>query len=361
MIGPKRFLKYVRIEAPSYPMFKPKIRNNSKEIELPAFSGKRDSTLKHLRVKSGGKISGHLRNTTLDVINFKIQAQQEKMGSNWFKIKTLMKRTVKDFIRNPESLIGITFIQLAISICFGALYYNGSENWSAEFENHHNRVGLIFLCCIVLWQTAIISGDLLLAQRDLFVREVQSGYYTAGPYFIAKYTCEVLPNRLIPLIFYSTITYWMSGLWPSFNAWILWVLPLINIAICSGSLMMFYSVLMSRSMMMAMYIITAFLLFVVAGLTPNLANLTPALSWLQWISPARYAFTAQIVNEFENIDINTYALQNTTRIEALEAIQDLLVLDDYNLYWRNVGILWGFTVVFSVGPYFALRQVTKKV
>merc|ERR1719498_756649 len=65
-------------------------------------------------------------------------------------------------------------------------------------------------------------------------------FYTAGPYFVSKFICELIPNRLIPLIFYSTITYWMSGLWKSFNTWLLWLLPIVNIGFASGSVLMLY-------------------------------------------------------------------------------------------------------------------------
>ena len=105
----------------------------------------------------------------------------------------------------------------------------------------HNRAGLLFLFGIVTWQTAIISADLLYRQNELFIREFQAGYYTAGPYFVSKYFCEVLPNRMIPVFFYAVITYWMSGLYPSFEAWLLWLLPLLNLAVGSGSILFLYA------------------------------------------------------------------------------------------------------------------------
>ena len=40
-----------------------------------------------------------------------------------------------------------------------------------------------------------------------------SGYYRVSSYFLAKVFCDLLPIRVIPVIFYCTITYWMIGMY----------------------------------------------------------------------------------------------------------------------------------------------------
>jgi len=47
--------------------------------------------------------------------------------------------------------------------------------------------------------------DLLCSHQNV------SGYYRVSSYFFAKILCDILPIRLFPVIFYTTITYWMIG------------------------------------------------------------------------------------------------------------------------------------------------------
>merc|ERR1712039_703995 len=170
----------------------------------------------------------HKRTTTLFQINLAVV--KGDLPGSYSKFKTLSGRSVKDYIRNPQSLASNVGVQAFISLLFGLLYLSPGKTWDLDsIEEQQNRIGILFLFCICVWQTAVISADIFFKQNALFLREVQAGYYTAGPYFISKFICELIPNRVIPLIFYATITYWMSGLWKSFDTWLLWLLPIINI------------------------------------------------------------------------------------------------------------------------------------
>lgn len=304
---------------------------------------------------------GHRKTTTLGHIVRKIETATHQ-PSNLFKIKILCVRSIKDYIRNPESLIGTFLVQLLISGCFGFLYFNNGP-WSGSYENNHNRAGILFLFGIVLWQTAIISANLLTRQNELFLREVQSGYYTAGPFFLAKYCCEVLPNRFIPLFLYATITYWLSGLWPSFTAWILWLLPMLNIAVASGSILFLYATIFKWETLTQVYILTSLFSFIVVGISPSLHSLLPVISWARWISIPRYAFINHVINEFIAIQVDVNdptAFMNKT--ENAELIQDLLLIDKFDMrgYWRNLIIMWIMTIVVIMATYLGMKYKTMK-
>ena len=293
----------------------------------------------------------HKRTTTLFQIN--LEVIKGDLPGSFSKFKTLAGRSCKDYIRNPQSLASNVGVQAFISLLFGLLYLSTDGSWGLDtMEEQQNRIGILFLFCICVWQTAVISADIFFKQNALFLREVQAGYYTAGPYFVSKFICELIPNRVIPLIFYATITYWMSGLWKSVNTWLLWLLPIVNIGFASGAVLMLYcSLIPDFRAAVQSYILTTVFSFVVLGVAPNLASLTPALRWIQWISIPRYVFVNNLIAEFTSLPDS--ANMTTAERNELIASSDFLSIDDFTMngYWRNIGIVWAMTLVIIVSTY----------
>jgi len=47
--------------------------------------------------------------------------------------------------------------------------------------------------------------------------ETVSGYYRTSAYFLAKLVCDVVPQRVFPIVLFAVITYFMIGtLWWNF-------------------------------------------------------------------------------------------------------------------------------------------------
>ena len=156
---------------------------------------------------------GHVRNTTLFNINLSIQ--KDEFPSSFYKFKTLAKRSLINYKRNPESATSNIAISFGVALLAGLLFYNkGQWGIGGDLLEHHNRIGLLFMFTLALWHMAIISADLLVRQHILEEKEMIAGYYTAGPYYISKFICEMLPNRMIPLVFYSGIHFFVQKIWP---------------------------------------------------------------------------------------------------------------------------------------------------
>ena len=118
----------------------------------------------------------HKRTTTLFQINLAVV--KGDLPGSYSKFKTLSGRSVKDYIRNPQSLASNVGVQAFISLLFGLLYLSPGKTWDLDsIEEQQNRIGILFLFCICVWQTAVISADIFFKQNALFMREVQAGYY----------------------------------------------------------------------------------------------------------------------------------------------------------------------------------------
>merc|ERR1712066_1200504 len=105
-------------------------------------------------------------------------------------------------------------------------------------------------------------------------------------------------NRVVPIIFYTCITYWMSGLHKDFTTWLLCVLPLTNLAMCSGALILLYCALSNdiRVVINSFIITTLFSLFA-TGLSPSISQLPIIIRWFQWISIPRYTLINLLISE----------------------------------------------------------------
>ena len=53
--------------------------------------------------------------------------------------------------------------------------------------------------------------ELFVKERKLFLHENANGFYRVSVYFLAKVTCDILPLRLMPVVVYSCILYFMVG------------------------------------------------------------------------------------------------------------------------------------------------------
>lgn len=55
------------------------------------------------------------------------------------------------------------------------------------------------------------SLELFIAERKIFVHENANGFYRVSVYFLSKVTCDIIPLRLLPVIVFSCVCYWMVG------------------------------------------------------------------------------------------------------------------------------------------------------
>ena len=146
-----------------------------------------------------------------------------------------LSTTLSSYTRDTVALASNIGVQILISLAFGLLFFKGGTSYyslstatTQDIQEQQSRLGLIFGFIFGIWHTTILSAAMFHNKSILFFREVKSGYYTAGPYFLSKFICEMLPNRLVPIILYSCVTYWMGGLWKSAEVFILWLLPLLT-------------------------------------------------------------------------------------------------------------------------------------
>ncbi|TNN46873.1 ATP-binding cassette sub-family G member 2 [Liparis tanakae] len=125
--------------------------------------------------------------------------------------------------------------------------------------------------------------------------ENSSGYYRTSVYFLSKIFADLIPNRIIPILVFSAIAYYMMGLKPAVGAFLCFALTMSLVSLAGVGLAFLVSASVSSFAMANILIALPFVFMMVfGGFLVNLNAMLSWLSWLQWISIFRYGLNNQV-------------------------------------------------------------------
>ncbi|CAG5130203.1 unnamed protein product [Candidula unifasciata] len=145
----------------------------------------------------------------------------------------------------------------------------------------------------------------------IFLREYGTGLYRADVYYFTKSIAE-LPVFCAITILYTTVTYWMMGLYASWDAFLIATGVLLltaNVAVSLGYLLATLCASVTVALAIAPPILIPFMLF--GGLFVNNGNIPVYFIWLQALSWFRYANEVLMVNQWQNVHNITCHLQES--------------------------------------------------
>lgn len=215
------------------------------------------------------------------------------------QIYVLLGRTGKNMIRNPQLLVGNTMISLIIGVVFGLIYLQVPDTPDKGVQN---RLGVIFFLCTNLLFGATLVIDNFIKEREIFVREHVSGYYSVLAYFLSKVMADLIPLRTISPLVFTLVTYWMVGLKPEVGAVFIFLLTGILGGYAAVGIGLLFSASFSESVGRLSMVLTFICTIIFTGLLVNLDEMGDWLSWLQYLSVCRYILVALSTNEFRGLN-----------------------------------------------------------
>nr|XP_039257641.1 broad substrate specificity ATP-binding cassette transporter ABCG2-like [Styela clava] len=220
------------------------------------------------------------------------------MYANGFlhQLWVLLGRTFKNILRNPAALMGNIFLNIIIGIVFGLLYYKIYDNPGSEVQN---VLGILFFICTSLLFGSISVINAFTLEKDIFIHEHISGYYRVVSYFIAKVLADLIPLRTIAPIIFCSITYWMVGLKAEVGAFFIFLVTSLLMGYASVGIGLFYSSSFSQPIAQLCLVLTFVFTIIFSGLLVNVDQMLPWLSWLKYMSVARYGLVGLSVNELK--------------------------------------------------------------
>ncbi|XP_069545798.1 broad substrate specificity ATP-binding cassette transporter ABCG2b [Brachyistius frenatus] len=273
--------------------------------------------------------------------------------SFFYQMRVVCGRTVVNSLRNPQT----SYAQLALNIFFailvGLIYYQMPLTLPEALQN---RTGAFFFLTINMVFGNLSAVELFINERAIFIHENSSGYYRTSVYFLSKIFADLIPNRIIPIVVFSAIAYYMMGLKPAFVAFLLFAMIMSLISLSGVALAFLISASVSSFAMANILIALPFVFMMVfGGFLVNLNVMLSWLSWLKWISIFRYGLNAAFINEMKG----QLFYMNTTIVPGELFLESQNI--DYSVwgFWQNVVALLGIIVVCMTLAYVQLRRINR--
>ena len=195
---------------------------------------------------------------------------------------------------------------------------------------------------------------------SIFMREYGSGLYRVDTYYLTKTFAE-MPVFWVISILFTTITYWMMGLYNSTEAYLVAVAILLlvaNVAVSFGYGISAAAGDVTVALAIAPALTIPFLLF--GGLFVNTDNIPDYFIWLEYLSWFKYANEVMLINQWDNIDEIPCEINKTPSIaqrpcgyKTGEDVLNVFSVDKGN-YWRDIGALFGLIAGFRLISFLIL-------
>jgi len=255
------------------------------------------------------------------------------------QFRYLVGRSLKYVARAPTTVITTLFLALVLGVLLGVVFYQVDVG----IPGTQNRAGVLFFMVIYWSLTSLTALSVFISHRAVFEKELVAGYYEAAVYFWAQVLSDIISLRILPPLIFGLICYFMIGLQPIYDIFLLFLFVLILIHIVAATWCMLVSTATST---IAQAEITAVILLVFAMVfSGNFLNNTtqnPLLN-LRWISFVQYAYESMFVNEFHGLNL----ILNPIGLPETQITGDVIIANFGMSYERrllDVGILivWGF-------------------
>uniref|UniRef100_A0A6Q2X8C5 ABC transporter domain-containing protein n=1 Tax=Esox lucius TaxID=8010 RepID=A0A6Q2X8C5_ESOLU len=275
--------------------------------------------------------------------------------SFWFQMNIVCGRSVKNSLRNPQTTYGQMALNIFFALLVGLIYYQLPMTVPEALQN---RIGAFFFLIINMVFGNLSAVELFINERALFIHENSSGFYRTSVYFLSKVFADLIPNRILPILVFSSIAYYMMGLKPAFTAFLLFTLTMSLVSLAGVSLAFLASASVSSFAMANILIALPFVFMMVfGGFLVNLNSMLSWLSWLKWISIFKYGLEAVTINEFTGQIFYNNNNNTTMPGEVYLRIQGI----DYSTwgFWQNQVALAGITTVCMFLAYVQLRRINR--
>ncbi|XP_074855690.1 broad substrate specificity ATP-binding cassette transporter ABCG2-like [Carettochelys insculpta] len=214
-----------------------------------------------------------------------------------YQLYVVSNRNVKNILRNPQTSIGQLLLGTFFSVLVGLIFYQVPDTLPEAFQN---RLGAFFFLVINQVFGNLSAVELFINERKLFIHESSRGYYRTSAYFLAKVFADLIPNRIIPLLMFSAISYFMMGLKQDAGSFFLYVLSLSLTNLAAVSMAFLVSASVNTFAIANVLIALPFVFMMVfGGFLVNLNSMLNWLSWIKWISIFHYGMNALTINELK--------------------------------------------------------------
>ncbi|XP_041364342.1 broad substrate specificity ATP-binding cassette transporter ABCG2-like [Gigantopelta aegis] len=240
------------------------------------------------------------------------------------QLRLVSARTLINLIRNPQTSIFQMLVMIIFALIVGTIYFDINSSVESGIQNRHENA---------------------------------SGFYRVSAFFLAKVICDVIPMRLIPVVCFSSIVYWMIGFQASVIKYLFFTLDLFMTTLAASGIAFAISAGVRVFAIANLGISMTFVIMMLfGGLLRNLNDLGEWISWFKWLSIIRYSLDALTINELKDQMFCTGT--NCTSGNQYMDNQGIQYTTTWDLWQKEVA-LSGFVVITFTLAYIQLRRIKK--
>ncbi|KAJ1510913.1 hypothetical protein HMI56_006043 [Coelomomyces lativittatus] len=218
------------------------------------------------------------------------------------QLNCLLLRSLKCLLRNKRLFLGHNMVAICLG-CFMSLCYMYT---TLTLEGFVNLVGIIVFLHLIITFSSFSTLHHMASDRLLFIRERGNHCYRPSTYFLSKLLMDLIPLRLLPTLWISSIVYFTCGFQVTYVLYFKFILVFLLYTSGVTLVCMIISVYFSDSTLANFTNSVTMLLFVLfSGIWVNLTQLTSALSWLQYLSLARWSSDALATSQLQMLKFET--------------------------------------------------------
>ncbi|KAI6210486.1 ATP-binding cassette sub-family G member 2 [Aphelenchoides besseyi] len=302
-----------------------------------------------------------------EVITKSIKKRQQYQASWIQQFVALTKRAFLVTVREPMLLRVRVFQTLITALILGIVYFDTPIRQSTII----NVNGLLFITTSNMnFMFQFASVGLFCEEYPILMRESSANTYSISSYFLAKNAADAVQYFIYPIVF-SCVVYWMTGLYRSFLAFLLYTIMCIlmtNVAISIGNDAYAAACIFTRveiaiaGTLLKMTVLPIYVIPLMAfgGFFINQSSLPAYFLPLRYLSYFGFTFENLAINEWTHITkIPGCNRQNSTCCRTGYEVLDELSFSPMNFVPNIIGLLI-MILVFRLIAYLALYIWSKK-
>lgn len=268
----------------------------------------------------------------------------------------LMKRSWHNSFRNPL-IVKAKFGQtLFMALLLGLLYLQ----LGLDQEDIQNRQGALFFVTVNgLFSATMAVITIFGGEKPVFQREHGNGFYGLPAYFFSKLLVELPFQIVFPLLFVS-IYYFMVGFQAVASKFFIACLIMIAMTLCGMALGIFLAASFN-DLAVAMTVLPAIILplMLFGGLFTQADSIPVFFSWIKFISPIFYGYSANMQNEMTGLVFNCPPNSTLGCIQTGEQVIARLSFDQFLTISENIIVLFAMFFVLVACGYLNLWRIVR--
>ncbi|CAD5118398.1 DgyrCDS7102 [Dimorphilus gyrociliatus] len=288
------------------------------------------------------------------------QPSVEYVTNFFVQFNYLSRRAIVNIIRDPAAALMQAIIMAFVALVIGAIYFNIPRD---SDKGVRNSVGAFFFFAMNQSFGSLSALELFIKERVIFRHENVSGFYRCSSYYLSKITCDLLPIRIVPLLVFCVITYWMLDFQHDAGKFFFFFLTLYCTTTCACAIAFVYSATFESFAIANLSTTMTFVVMMLfSGIMVDLGSIGDWLEWMKYFSLMRYCIAGLAINELKGLDFyDTHA--NGTKIwsKAGERFFQDMGIDYETLWdkWVNIVALVSMSFGYFTLGYIQLRRMKK--